>query len=81
MIKINNSNIGSVYYGDNPIGKIFKGSDLVFDHIIPETDIALYDNVQNKEITVPTSKFNITDYPANRYTPVGIVVIPANISE
>lgn len=64
------------------ISKVYKGGSLVHPYFrLPETDIALYDNVTGIEITVPTSKLNATDYPASRYTPIGIVVIPANISE
>lgn len=81
MLKFGNNTIGDVYFGNSPIYKIYKGSELVYNKFkIPETDIALYDNVEKYEITVPTSKYNAIDYPTNRYIPVGIVVIPANIS-
>lgn len=66
---------------DVNITKVYKENGLVYESVkIPETDIALYDNVENYEITVPTSKYNATDYPTSRYTPTGIVVIPADHS-
>ena len=39
-------------------------------------DIALYDNTTDSIITIRGLNYNATSYPTNRYTPIGIVVVP-----
>ena len=39
-------------------------------------DIALYDNTTNSIITIHGYNYNATAYPTNRYTPIGIVIVP-----
>ena len=39
-------------------------------------DIALYDNTTDNIITIRGLNYNATAYPTNRYTPIGIVVVP-----
>ena len=39
-------------------------------------DIALYDNTTDSIITIHGYNYNATAYPTNRYTPIGIVVVP-----
>lgn len=41
-------------------------------------DAVLYDNTANKLIIVPTSDTMNEQYPADNYTPIGVVVIPAS---
>lgn len=44
--------------------------------VIPESDIVLYDSQLNKEIVICNLDYNLTDYPKDRFTPIGVVVIP-----
>ena len=44
--------------------------------VIPESDIVLYDSQLNKEIVICNIDYNLTDYPKDRFTPIGVVVIP-----
>ena len=44
--------------------------------IPPASDIALYDKTTGKEMVIQALSYNTNDYPANRYTPIGVVVIP-----
>ena len=39
-------------------------------------DIALYDNTTDSIITIHGYDYNATSYPKNRYTPIGIVIVP-----
>lgn len=39
-------------------------------------DIALYDSTTDSIITVRGYNYNAVTYPINRYTPIGIVVVP-----
>lgn len=39
-------------------------------------DICLYDSTNNKKVIAKANKWNTTDYPAERYTPIGVVVVP-----
>lgn len=39
-------------------------------------DIALYDNTTDSIITIRGYDYNATSYPTDRYTPIGIVVVP-----
>ena len=41
-------------------------------------DAVLYDSTQNKLVIVPTSDTMNEQYPAERYTPIGVVVIPSS---
>ena len=42
----------------------------------PASNIALYDKTTGKEIVVRGLSYNATDYPVDRFVPVGVVVIP-----
>ena len=44
--------------------------------IPPASDIALYDKTTGKEIVIRGLSYNATDYPVDRFVPVGVVVIP-----
>ena len=42
----------------------------------PASNIALYDKTTGKEIVIRGLSYNATDYPVDRFVPVGVVVIP-----
>lgn len=54
-----------------------KDTDTVYLKGKPDmADIALYDNTTDSIITIRGLNYNATSYPTNRYTPIGIVVVP-----
>ena len=55
---------GSITFESEPVGNV--------------GDAVLYDKQANKLIVVPTTDDMDTQYPANDYEPIGIVVIPAS---
>lgn len=46
-----------------------------------DSEIVLYNSDTHKEIVIPVSKYNLTDFPKNIYTPIGVVVIPTFLSK
>ena len=41
-------------------------------------DVMMWDNVGNEKVFVKYDDLNITDYPSERYIPIGVVVIPSS---
>lgn len=44
--------------------------------IPPASDIVLFDNQENKEIVISGLQYDLANYPKDRFTPIGVVVIP-----
>lgn len=77
MIYLGDKKISELHYQNKNIVKAYFNNNVVYDRIsVPESDIALYDNITKQEIVINNLDYNATDYPTNRYTPIGIVVIP-----
>lgn len=78
LTKINNSNQDFTYI-NSKLEKIINGSELFFDTIpVCETmpgDICIYDNVTDKKLFV-SNDYHLNEVPVNRFTPIGIVVVP-----
>lgn len=47
----------------------------------PASDIVLFDNQENKEVVIPGLSYNLANYPKDRFTPIGVVVIPKDHSK
>lgn len=75
MIMLRNKNIGDIHFGDKEISKIYKGTTLVYQSTkLTKMPVILYDNVLKKNVCTS----NLYNKDVNRYTPIGIVVIPAS---
>ena len=83
MIYKNNKKAINVYNINYFIKKIYKDNDLKFErtYIINPSDIALYDYQTKKELIISFLSYNTINYPITRFRPIGIVVIPANVSK
>ena len=83
MIKYNGKDVTPIYNGINPNRVMYNGKQ-VWPKIVTEIaladtkagDVLLWDKINQKKLF--TSSDNLSSYPAENYTPIGVVVIPAS---
>ena len=83
MIKYNGKDVTPIYNGINPNRVMYNGKQ-IYPKIVTEIpladtkagDVLLWDKINQKKLF--TSSDNLSSYPAESYTPIGVVVIPAS---
>lgn len=84
MKKLTNFGLTSEFENDKEIldsypdyAALTKDEDKVHFKELPDmVDIALWDNTETKVILIRGWEYNGEDYPTDRYTPIGVEVVP-----
>lgn len=77
MIKKGDKNISEIYLGNKTVSEVYKGEELIWPDIIDiitEMPVVLVDNETGEKFQTT----HISAFPKDKYTPIGIVVIPTN---
>ena len=65
------------------VSYVVENNGIHFNPYIPPVphevgDVMMWDNVGNEKVFVKLDDLNVTDYPSERFTPIGVVVIPSS---
>lgn len=77
MIKKGDKNISEIYLGNKTVSEVYKGEELIWPDIIDiitEMPVVLVDNETGEKFQTT----HISAFHKDKYTPIGIVVVPAS---